>query len=373
MIEYKNIKKAYGDVTVIQDLSFTVEDGEFVILIGPSGCGKTTTLKMLNRLIPFNGGDILINGKSIMDSKLENLRRNIGYVIQQIGLFPNMTIEENICVVPRLLKWSKERASKRAEELLEMVHMPYDEYAHKYPNELSGGQQQRVGVLRALAAEPPIILMDEPFGALDPITRDTLQDEVKELQMKLNKTIIFVTHDMDEAIKLADKIIFMDKGKILQAASPEEMLRNPAHPMISEFMGKYTNSVSGDDLICEDVMRKRVFTLSENKKVLESINLMERREVDSVVVLDENKRYKGIVTIEYIKEKGRPGLELGQIAKDTIPTVRFNTNAKEAFDLLTETGASYLVVLNRDKTVAGIITRASMTRSLASIVWGEEN
>ena len=373
VIEYKNIKKAYGDITVIEDLSFTIEDGEFVILIGPSGCGKTTTLKMLNRLIPFNDGEILIDGKNIMDSKAEILRRNVGYVIQQIGLFPNMTIEENICVVPKLLKWTKERATKRAEELLEMVNMPYEEYAHKYPNELSGGQQQRVGVLRALAAEPPIILMDEPFGALDPITRDTLQDEVKELQMKLNKTIIFVTHDMDEAIKLADKIVFMDKGKILQMASPEEMLRNPAHPMISEFMGKYTNSVSGDDLICEDVMRRNIFTVAENKKTLETIKLMEMRDIDSAVVIDENKKYKGIVTIEDIKEKGKPGEEVGNIIRTNNPTVRFNTNAKEAFDFLVESGASYLVVLNRDKTVAGIITRTSMTKALASVVWGDES
>lgn len=373
MIEYRNIKKAYGDVTVLEDLSLTIEDGEFVILIGPSGCGKTTTLKMLNRLIPFNSGEIFINGKNIMDSKLENLRRNIGYVIQQIGLFPNMTIEENICVVPKLLKWTKERAIKRAEELLEMVNMPYKEYGHKYPNELSGGQQQRVGVLRALAAEPPIILMDEPFGALDPITRDTLQDEVKELQMKLNKTIIFVTHDMDEAIKLADKIVFMDKGRILQVASPEEMLRNPAHPIISNFMGKYSYSASGDDLICEDVMRKKVFTVSENKKTLETIKLMESREMDSAIVVDENKKYKGIVTIEDIKEKGKPGEGVGNITSNRKPTVLFNTNAKEAFELLVESGTNFLVVLNRDKSVAGIITRTSMTKALASFVWGDEN
>lgn len=373
LIEYRNIKKAYGDIAVIEDISFTIEDGEFVILIGPSGCGKTTTLKMLNRLIPFNAGEISINGKNIMDSKAEDLRRNIGYVIQQIGLFPNMTIEENICVVPKLLKWTKERATKRAEELLEMVNMPYDEYAHKYPNELSGGQQQRVGVLRALAAEPPIILMDEPFGALDPITRDTLQDEVKELQVKLNKTIIFVTHDMDEAIKLADKIIFMDKGKILQIASPEQMLKNPAHPIISNFMGKLSHSTSGDDLICEDVMRRKVFTVLENKKVLETIKLMENREIDSAVILDMNRKYKGIVTIEDIKAKGKPGEEIGNIVSTKLPIVRFNTNAKEAFDLLAETGASFLVVLNRDKTVAGIITRTSMTKALASVVWGDEN
>lgn len=373
MIEYKHVKKEFNGVTIIDDISFTIHDGEFVILIGPSGCGKTTTLKMLNCLIPLNGGEILIDGKNIIESQPEILRRNIGYVIQQIGLFPNMTIEENICVVPKLLKWSKEKFHKRAKELLEMVNMPYDEYAHKYPNELSGGQQQRVGVLRALASEPPIILMDEPFGALDPITRDGLQDEVKELQKKLKKTIIFVTHDMDEAIKLADKIIFMNQGKILQVASPEEMLKNPAHPMISDFMGKLSYSPSGNDLICEDVMKKNVFTVPENKKILESVNLMRKRELNSAVVIDEHKKYRGIVTIEDIKERGKPGQEVAKLMSSTLPTVLINTNAKEAFDLLIETKSDYLVVLNRNKTVAGIITKTSMTKALASVIWGEEN
>ena len=205
MIEIKNIVKQYNGVPVINNLNLTVNDGEFVVLIGPSGCGKTTTLKMINRLIEADSGDILINGKSIHELNGEKLRRNIGYVIQQIGLFPNMTVEENICVVPKLLKWSKEEMSQRTHELLELVHMPYEENAKKYPNELSGGQQQRIGVLRALAAKPPVILMDEPFGALDPITRDTLQDEVKALQKSLGITIIFVTHDMDEAIKISGR------------------------------------------------------------------------------------------------------------------------------------------------------------------------
>ncbi|RBP41576.1 ABC transporter ATP-binding protein [Garciella nitratireducens] len=373
MIEYRSVSKKYNDIKVIKDISFTIEDGEFVVLIGPSGCGKTTTLKMLNRLIPMDGGDILIDGKSIKEVQPETLRRNIGYVIQQIGLFPNMTIEENICVVPKLLKWSKERCHKRAKELLELVSLPYKEYAHKYPNEFSGGQQQRIGVLRALAAEPPIILMDEPFGALDPITRDNLQDEVKDLQKKLHKTIIFVTHDMDEAIKLADKIIFMNKGRILQIASPEEMLRNPADPMISDFMGKLSYSPSGNDLTCEDVMKKKVFTVPENKKILESVTLMRQRELDSAVVIDENKKYKGVVTIESIKEKGRPGEEVSKIMDTNVPTVLLNTNARDAFDLLIETKADYLIVLNRDKTVAGIITKTSMTKALASVIWGDEN
>lgn len=255
MIVYENVTKKYEGANVVDNINLTIEEGEFVVLIGPSGCGKTTTLKMINRLIEMNEGSIIINGENIKDVDANELRRKIGYVIQQIGLFPNMTIEENISVVPKLLKWSKEKCFNRVEELLEMVGMPYKENAKKYPNELSGGQQQRVGVLRALAAEPPIILMDEPFGALDPITRDNLQDELKVLQKKLKKTIIFVTHDMDEAVKMADKIVFMYNGKVLQIASPEEMLKNPADSVINNFLGKV--SKTRNDLTCEDVMRKK--------------------------------------------------------------------------------------------------------------------
>ncbi len=373
MIVYENVTKKYNDVTVVDNLNLTINDGEFVVLIGPSGCGKTTTLKMINRLNKINGGNIYIDGKNIMDIDAVELRRKIGYVIQQIGLFPNMTIEENISVVPRLLKWSKDKCHQRVKELLELVNMPYEENAKKYPNELSGGQQQRIGVLRALAAEPPIILMDEPFGALDPITRDALQDEVKELQKKLHKTIIFVTHDMDEAVKMADRIVFMSKGKILQAATPEEMLNKPADPMISTFMGKLSYSRSGNDLTCADVMKKRVLTVNESKKTLESIALMKQRELNSAVVIDNNKKYKGVVTIENIRDNGKPGEEISKLVDTSIPSVMINTNAREAFDKLIESNADFLVVLNRNETVAGIITRTSMTKALASVVWGETN
>jgi len=238
MIKFENVSKKYGSTPVLDELSFEIQQGEFVVLIGPSGCGKTTTLKTINRLIEPNAGKIYIDGKDITDMNPVELRRGIGYVIQQIGLFPNMTVEQNIAVVPKLLKYPKDKWQAIVHDLLEMVDMPYEENAHKYPSELSGGQQQRIGVLRALAASPPIILMDEPFGALDPITRDTLQDEVRRLQKKLKKTIVFVTHDMDEALKMADTIVFMNEGKILQMASPEEMLHNPAHPIISGFMGR---------------------------------------------------------------------------------------------------------------------------------------
>ncbi|NLK21889.1 MAG: betaine/proline/choline family ABC transporter ATP-binding protein [Epulopiscium sp.] len=373
MIVYENVTKRYDDITIVDNLNLTINNGEFVVLIGPSGCGKTTTLKMINRLIKTNEGNIYIDEQNIMEMNAVELRRKIGYVIQQIGLFPNMTIEENISVVPKLLKWSKEKCNKRVHELLEMVDLPYDENAKKYPNELSGGQQQRIGVLRALAAEPPIILMDEPFGALDPVTRDGLQDELKTLQKKLNKTIIFVTHDMDEAVKMADKIVFMSKGKILQAATPEEMLNKPADPIISDFMGRLSYSRSGSDLTCADVMKTRVLTLPETKKTLECIEHMKQKELDSAIIIDNNDKFKGIVTIEYIRDHGNPGEMISKLVNSKVPTVTLNTNAKEAFDLLIETKASYLVVLNRNKTIAGIITKTSMTKSLASVVWGEAN
>lgn len=374
MIEYRHISKRYEGKTVIEDLNFTIRDGEFVVLIGPSGCGKTTTLKMINRLIEMDDGDIFIDGKNIKSMDKASLRKGIGYVIQQIGLFPNMTVEENISVVPRLLKWSKEDCDRRVRELLDLVNMPYEENAKKYPNELSGGQQQRIGVLRALAAQPPIILMDEPFGALDPITRDVLQDEIKALQKKLNKTIIFVTHDMDEAIKLADVIVFMDEGKIIQQASPEEMLAAPASDAIRHFMGKSSAYASGSQenaLTCADVMKSNVFKVNENKKTLECIEMMRHRNIDSVIVVDQENKYRGIATIEDIRKRGRAGEKIAILANTANPVVRANGDAKEAIELLVNSKVNYLVVLNDKSEVVGIITKSSMTRALASVVWGE--
>ena len=371
MIVYENVTKKYGDVTIVDDLNLTIEDGEFVVLIGPSGCGKTTTLKMLNRLIENNNGNIYVNGKNINQIEASTLRREIGYVIQQIGLFPNMTVEDNICVVPRLLKWDRERCRQRVRELLELVGMPYEANAKKYPSELSGGQQQRVGVLRALAAEPPIILMDEPFGALDPITRDILQDEVKALQKKLKKTIVFVTHDMDEAVKMADTIVFMSKGKILQKATPEEMLSNPADPIISNFMGKLAHVRHTGDLTCADVMKKNVFIVSENTPTRQCTELMKKKEIDSAVIVDENQRYKGVVSVEYIRQHGRAHEPVSALAKTDVPSVCVTTSARDAFDMLIESNHTYITVLDEDGKVTGIITKTSMTKALASFVWGE--
>ena len=237
MIQFEHVCKSYGKTPILKDLNFTIEDGQFVVLIGPSGCGKTTTLKTINRLIDIDSGTISIDGKNIQSQDKVELRRHIGYVIQQIGLFPNMTVAQNICVVPKLLKYDKAKCDEIVREMLQLVGM--EQYADKYPSELSGGQQQRIGVLRALAASPPIVLMDEPFSALDPMTRETLQDEVKNIQQKLRKTVIFVSHDMGEALKLADVIIFMSGGEIVQMASPEEMLEHPANDLVRNFLGKH--------------------------------------------------------------------------------------------------------------------------------------
>lgn len=369
MIIYENVCKNYNSNKIVKNINLTISKGEFVVLIGPSGCGKTTTLKMLNRLIKCSSGSIFINGKNTLDINPETLRQSIGYVIQQIGLFPNMTVEENISVVPKLLKWDKERCAKRVYELLKLVDMPYEQYAKKYPNQMSGGQQQRVGVLRSLAAEPPIILMDEPFGALDPITRDSLQDEIKMLQTKLGITIIFVTHDMDEAIKLADTIVFMDKGEIIQVDSPEDMLKSPATNIIKEFMGKYTNDFTQDDFLCSDVAKTKVVTVNKNKKTLECVSVMKKYDIDSLIIVDEEKNFEGILTIEDIKEKGKPGHEIHDIITDNVFTVSIDTPAKEAFDMLIKNKLDYVVVLDNNK-VHGIITKTSMSKALANVVWG---
>lgn len=237
MIELVDIRKSFKDKNVLKGINLKIEDGKIVVLIGPSGCGKTTTIKMLNKLIEPSSGKILIDNEDISLKDTIELRRSIGYVIQQAGLFPHMTVGENIALVPFLKKWPKEKISHRVEELLDLVGLDKEEFINRYPEQLSGGEQQRVGVARALATDPQIILMDEPFSALDPITRRELQHELDELQQKLKKTVVFVTHDMDEAIKLGDKICIMKDGEIVQFDSPKNILEKPANDFVAEFIG----------------------------------------------------------------------------------------------------------------------------------------
>jgi osmoprotectant transport system ATP-binding protein len=228
MIVVKNITKTFGTRKAVDNVSFTVNEGENIVFLGTSGCGKTTLLKMINRLLDPDSGEIWINDHRITDQRPEDLRKKIGYVFQNTGLFPHYTIEENIGTVPRLLGWDKKKTADRVSDLLEKLHLPPDQYRLAYPHELSGGQQQRVGIARALAAYPPVLLMDEPFGALDPITRASVRKDFKELDELRSKTIVLVTHDVQEAFELADKIVLLDKGKIVQQGTPDELLFSPA-------------------------------------------------------------------------------------------------------------------------------------------------
>lgn len=370
MIQFENVSKNYGKTPILKDLNFTIPDGKFVVLIGPSGCGKTTTMKMINRLLEPDSGTVSIDGKNIQFEDKVELRRHIGYVIQQIGLFPNMTVAQNICVVPHLLKYEKSKCDEIVRELLQMVHM--EEYAEKYPSELSGGQQQRIGVLRALAASPPIVLMDEPFSALDPVTREILQDEVKSIQQKLNKTIIFVSHDMDEALKLADIIIFMSKGEIVQMDSPEDMLENPANDLVRNFLGKHTSDTIEPSTI-ESFMRTNVRSMRKDRGVRECAERMARYSVDTLLVTDDEKHYLGTVSIGDIRHWGKGLTSIEPLIRQNAMVARVGDDARESFDYLldADANANYVVVLNEDDTIAGLVTKTSVARSVAESLWGD--
>lgn len=237
MIRFENITKSYGDNRVIADLNFEIAKGEFFVLIGPSGSGKTTTLKMINRLITPSQGDIYLNDKNITDISLRELRLDMGYVLQQIALFPNLTVRENIELIPEMKAWSKADRLEKTKKLLDKAGLPADKYLERYPRDLSGGEQQRVGILRAIIANPHILLMDEPFSALDPISRKQLQDLTLSLQKELGMTVVFVTHDIEEAKKLADRIAIFQKGRIIQLASPKDMTQNPVNDFVADLFG----------------------------------------------------------------------------------------------------------------------------------------
>ncbi|PTX64399.1 osmoprotectant transport system ATP-binding protein [Melghirimyces profundicolus] len=258
MIQFNNVTKVYqsGDkeVKAVNRVNLSVEKGEICVLIGPSGCGKTTLLRMVNRMIEATEGLIEVNGENIQSLDSIQLRRSIGYVIQQTGLFPNMTIEQNVSVVPRLLGWDRVKIQHRYNELMDMMGLDPDEYRNRYPWELSGGQQQRIGVARALAADPPVMLMDEPFGALDPVIREHLQNEFLRIQKTVKKTILFVSHDIDEAIRLGDAIAIFNAGELMQYGTPNEILSNPRNEFVSQFVGsdrtlKRLNLLTVDDLL----------------------------------------------------------------------------------------------------------------------------
>ncbi|AKD31367.1 Glycine betaine/carnitine/choline transport ATP-binding protein opuCA [Bacillus velezensis M27] len=375
MLTLENVSKTYkGGKKAVNSINLNIDKGEFICFIGPSGCGKTTTMKMINRLIEPTEGRILIEGRNIMEQDPVELRRSIGYVIQQIGLFPHMTIQQNITLVPKLLKHSAEKRKERARELLKLVDMG-PEYLDRYPHELSGGQQQRIGVLRALAAEPPLILMDEPFGALDPITRDSLQEEFKKLQKTLHKTIVFVTHDMDEAIKLADRIVILKAGEIVQAGTPDEILRFPANEFVEEFIGKerLIQSSSPDIERVEQIMNPDPVTVTPEKTLSAAIHLMRAERVDSLLVIDEKNVLQGYVDVEMIDRKRRQAVTVAEVLERDLYTVRSGTLLRDAVHKILKRGVKFVPVLDEDGRLTGIVTRASLVDIVYDSIWGEEN
>ncbi|MDA1676198.1 ABC transporter ATP-binding protein [Bacillus cereus group sp. TH152-1LC] len=315
MIQFNHVSKAYEDGTkAVDSLHLEIKKGEFFVLIGPSGCGKTTTMKMINRLIETTEGSILIDGKDIQQYNINELRWNIGYVLQQIALFPHMTIAENIAVVPEMRKWSKEKTKARVDELLQMVGLDPDVYRDRMPDELSGGQKQRVGVVRALAANPKIVLMDEPFSALDPLSREQIQKDIVQLQKKIQKTIVFVTHDMQEALSLGDRICIMKEGKVVQLDTPEGIVHNPKNEFVEEFIGNrgrpwYEGMNIGDVMPLDDRTRVEGIALSLHSPLQEALI---RLQAEESVPVEENGQYVGTLTsrhivnyiVEQMKERG---------------------------------------------------------------------
>ncbi|MCI0130256.1 ABC transporter ATP-binding protein [Vagococcus sp. CY53-2] len=374
MIEFQNVSKIYkGNKKAVSDINLSFGDGEFICFIGTSGSGKTTAMRMVNRMIEPTSGKILIDGKDITKENPVDLRRSIGYVIQNIGLLPHMTIRENITLVPKLLKWPEEERNEIAERLIKLVELP-KEMLDRYPNELSGGQQQRIGVIRALAADQNIILMDEPFGALDPITRDSLQDFVKELQEKMGKTIVFVTHDMDEALKLATKIVVMSHGKVVQCDTPENILRNPANDFVRELIGEERLMHSQQDFITVgEVMMKRAISITPEKSLSQAIRLMREKRVDTLLVVDGNNVLKGFIDVESINDKRGYSTSVGDIMELDVFYIKQTALLRDAIQRILKRGLKYVPVVDDNKKLVGILTRSSLVDMVYDTIWGEED
>lgn len=373
LLKLENISKVYkGKKKAVNNISLEIKKGEFICFIGPSGCGKTTTMKMINRLIEPSEGAIYINGENILEKDPVDLRRQIGYVIQQIGLFPHMTIYENMMLVPKLLKWSENEKRERAEELLKLVDMD-PEFLDRYPNELSGGQQQRIGVLRALASNPPLILMDEPFGALDPITRDALQEEFKNLQRTLDKTIVFVTHDMDEAIKLADRIVILKGGEIVQVGTPDEILRNPVNAFVEEFIGKDRMLQTLPDVeLVQQIMNTMPIAITLEKTLSQAIALMREKRVDSLLVVDGQNVLKGFVDVETINEKRKVATSISDVMNTSIFSVQQTSLIRDVVQKILKQGYKNVPVVDHKKHLVGIVTRSTLVDIVYDNIWGEE-
>jgi len=372
MIKFENVSKKFGDdMEVVKSLNLEINKGELLLLIGPSGCGKTTTMKMINRLVPHSKGRITIDGKDINMLDPVTLRRDIGYVIQQIGLFPHYTIEENIALIPKLKKWKEPEIKERVNQLMKMVGLEPDMFAKRYPRELSGGQQQRVGVARALAANPDIILMDEPCGALDPITREQLQDELLRIQAEMHKTIVFVTHDMDEALKLGDRIAIMKEGELLQLDTPDQLLSNPSHGFVEEFIGKNRIYQNPDYIPVTDIMRDNPALTLSSKTPTVAINFMRQRKTDTLIVTDKSGKLLGVVSGHDLQSNKERTHSIEEIMQPVKIVLRKTDTAKDALKMIMKASYGIIPVVDDTQKVIGVVTRGSLLSFFAN-QWSEE-
>ena len=371
MIEFKNVSKVYpNNHLAVKDVNLKFNDGEFICFIGTSGSGKTTCMRMINKMNSVSKGELLIDGVDIEDLDPVDLRRQIGYVIQQIGLFPHMTVFDNIVLVPRLLKWDEDKLRPIAENLIEKVDLPLS-YLDKYPQELSGGQQQRIGVIRALAADQNIILMDEPFGALDPITRDSLQKIVKRLQKEMGKTIVFVSHDMDEALNLADRIVIMDKGEVIQFDTPENILKHPASDYVRNLLGEQKlNEAKTSYETVDKIMSKNPIALNLEKTTYDALKLMRDKRVDTIFIVDDNNKLLGLVGMFDILKYGKNIKTLDQVKKP-VYSIKNDSRIFNALSDISNLDIKNLPVVDNENHLIGLVTRATIVDTIYTNLWDE--
>ncbi|CQR55603.1 betaine/proline/choline family ABC transporter ATP-binding protein [Paenibacillus riograndensis] len=362
-VEFRNVSKDYGSGSVLRNFNLTVPKGQIVTIIGPSGCGKTTLLKMINRLVEPSIGNVLVEGTDIGTLDAVELRRDIGYVIQQIGLFPHMTIEENISIVPKLKGAGKTERKERVDALLSLIGLPPEQYRKRYPHELSGGQQQRIGVARALASDPSIILMDEPFSALDPISRVQLQKELINLNQRLHKTIVFVTHDIDEALKIADRIILLNEGEVVQNSTPEELLAHPANDFVIEFVGQERFQPALPQGSAHHIMIDGLSIGSESP-ISEALEVMRINRVEGLAVIGKWGDLLGIVGIgeigQHLPLDSR--LKVGDLLQTDTVALQEHTPLSEVFELMRR--SPILPVVDDDNRLIGTVTRSCVIEAL---------
>ncbi|MEX1236223.1 MAG: ABC transporter ATP-binding protein [Roseovarius sp.] len=365
MIRLEKLTKIFdtpnGQVVAARDVDMEVPQGEICVLLGPSGCGKTTALKMINRLVAPTSGKIYINGEDTSKLNDVELRRSIGYVIQQIGLFPNMTIEENICVVPKLLGWKSDKAKNRARELLDLVGLDANLFLKRFPKELSGGQQQRVGVIRALAADPPVMLMDEPFGAIDPINREIIQDEFLKMQAEIKKTIMFVSHDIDEAVKMGDKIAIFKEGIIEQYDSPDTVLAHPKNAFVADFVGADRTLKRLRLVTVEEVVDPNAPTVSGHAKAKDALSAVQNSTVNVAVVIDGDHKPVGYVTAEMLE--GARG-NVRDLARPLPAIVPFRADLRAVVSEMFAHDIMWLATVDDNGRFVGVVTQPAVTGAL---------